>query len=47
MKMPIDKDPSKMLEMMKGLDRVGADLDTRSSLHAPTIRFAELAISGS
>lgn len=35
-----------MLEMMKGIDRVGADLDTRSSLHAPTIRFAELAISG-
>lgn len=36
-----------MLEMMKGIDRVGADLDTRSSLHAPTIRFGELAISGS
>ena len=36
-----------MLEMMKGIDRVGADLDTRSSLHAPTLRFAELAISGS
>lgn len=36
-----------MLEMMRGLDRVGADLDTRSSLHAPTIRFAELSISGS
>lgn len=35
-----------MLEMMKGIDRVGADLDKRSSLHAPTIRFAELAISG-
>lgn len=36
-----------MLEMMKGIDRVGADLDTRSSLHAPTLRFGELAISGS
>lgn len=35
-----------MLEMLRGIDRVGADLDTRSSLHAPTIRFGELAISG-
>jgi PmbA protein len=36
-----------MLEMMKAIDRVGADHDRRSSLHAPTIRFAELSISGS
>jgi PmbA protein len=35
-----------MLEMLMGLDRVGKDLDTRSSLHAPSLRFAELAISG-
>jgi PmbA protein len=37
----------RMLEMMMALDRVGDDLDTRSSLRAPTIRFAELQISGS
>jgi PmbA protein len=36
-----------MLEMMKGIDRVGADHDRRSSLCAPTIRFATLSISGS
>jgi PmbA protein len=36
-----------MLEMMMGIDRVGADLDERSSLRAPTIRFAELQVSGS
>lgn len=36
-----------MAEMMMSIDRCGADLDTRSSLHAPTIRFASLAISGS
>jgi PmbA protein len=36
----------RMLEMMKSIDRVGADLDKRSSLRAPTIRFAELTISG-
>jgi hypothetical protein len=35
-----------MLEMLMALDRVGKDLDTRSSLHAPSLRFAELAISG-
>lgn len=36
----------RMLDMMNGLDRVGADLDERSSLRAPTIRFAEMQISG-
>jgi PmbA protein len=36
-----------MKDMMKGLDRVGADLDTRSSWHIPTLRFAELMVSGS
>jgi PmbA protein len=35
-----------MFEMMKGMDRVGADLDERSSLRAPSIRFAEMQISG-
>lgn len=35
-----------MLDMMRDLDHVGADLDRRSSLHAPTLRFAELAVSG-
>lgn len=36
-----------MFEMMKAIDRVGADLDERSSLRAPSIRFAEMQISGS
>ena len=36
-----------MREMMRGIDRVGADLDERSSVRAPSLRFAELAISGS
>ncbi|HEY4220097.1 MAG TPA: TldD/PmbA family protein [Myxococcota bacterium] len=36
----------KMSEMMLAIDRVGADLDERSSLRAPTIRFAELQVSG-
>lgn len=35
-----------MLEMMSGLDRVGDDLDCRSSLQTPSIRFANLSISG-
>jgi PmbA protein len=35
-----------MRAMMRGLDRVGADLDRRGSLLAPTIRFAELMVSG-
>jgi PmbA protein len=36
-----------MPDMMLAIDRVGDDHDTRTSLHAPTIRFAELAVSGS
>ncbi len=36
-----------MLDMMRGIDRVGADADLRSSVRAPTIRFAQLTISGS
>jgi len=36
-----------MREMMRGLDRVGADLDRRGALLAPTIRFRELMVSGS
>ena len=36
----------RMLELMKGIDRTGADLDLRSSLRAPSIRFAEMQISG-
>lgn len=35
-----------MAEMMMGLDRVGSDIDTRSALRAPSIRFRELQISG-
>ena len=35
-----------MLDMMKGIDRVGADLDLRSSLRVPCLRFAELSIGG-
>ncbi len=38
---------SKMFEMMMGIDAVGDDLDLRSSIRAPTIRFAEMAVSGS
>ena len=34
-----------LLEMLKGIDAVGDDLDFRSSA-APTIRFAELVVSG-
>jgi PmbA protein len=36
-----------MREMMRGLDRVGADLDRRGSLMAPSIRFADMMVSGS
>lgn len=36
-----------MVDMARGLDLVGDDLDRRSSVQVPTIRFAELAISGS
>ena len=35
-----------MVKMMQCIDFVGNDHDTRSSIHAPTIRFAELQVSG-
>ncbi|MGE5047910.1 MAG: TldD/PmbA family protein [Deltaproteobacteria bacterium] len=35
-----------LLEMLRGLDAVGDDLEFRSSTAAPTIRFAELVVSG-
>ena len=35
-----------LLEMLKGIDAVGDDLDFRASTVAPTIRFAELVVSG-
>src|SRR5207245_3190892 len=35
-----------LLEMLKGIDAVGDDLDFRASTAAPTIRFAELVVSG-
>ena len=35
-----------LLEMLRNLDAVGDDLDFRSSTAAPTIRFAELTVSG-
>ncbi len=35
-----------MLEMLDAIDAVGNDLEFRSSVAAPTIRFAELAVSG-
>lgn len=35
-----------LLEMLQGIDAVGNDLDFRSSTVAPTIRFAELMVSG-
>ena len=35
-----------LLEMLAAIDGVGDDLDFRSSVAAPTIRFAELQISG-
>lgn len=37
---------SSMLDMMQALDRVGGDLDCRSALRAPTIRFAEMQVGG-
>ena len=36
-----------MLDMLAGIDAVGDDLDFRGSLGAPTVRFAELTVSGS
>ena len=35
-----------MLDMLRGIDKVGADAEARAALRAPSIRFAELAISG-
>jgi PmbA protein len=35
-----------LLEMLKSIDAVGDDLDFRASTAAPTIRFAELVVSG-
>ncbi|MHB8872156.1 MAG: TldD/PmbA family protein [Myxococcaceae bacterium] len=35
-----------MLEMLKGIDAVGDDLTFRGQTAAPTIRFAELTVSG-
>ena len=35
-----------LLAMLEGLDAVGSDLDFRSSTVAPTLRFAELVVSG-
>jgi PmbA protein len=35
-----------LIEMLQGIDAVGNDLDFRSSTAAPTIRFAELVVSG-
>jgi PmbA protein len=34
------------LEMMRAIDRVGDDPDLRGSIRAPSLRFAELAVSG-
>jgi PmbA protein len=36
-----------LLEMLQGIDAIGDDLDFRSSTAAPTLRFAELVVSGS
>ena len=36
-----------MLEMLESIDGVGNDLELRGSVAAPTLRFAELAVSGS
>jgi PmbA protein len=35
-----------LLEMLKAIDAVGDDLDFRGAIAAPTIRFAELTVSG-
>jgi PmbA protein len=35
-----------LMEMLAGIDAVGDDLDFRSSTAAPTLRFAELVVSG-
>jgi PmbA protein len=33
--------------LLRGIDRVGADIDERSSLRVPSLRFADVAIGGS
>ena len=33
-------------DMLRGIDRVGADVDERSALRVPTIRFASLSVGG-
>ncbi|HTO99256.1 MAG TPA: TldD/PmbA family protein [Myxococcales bacterium] len=35
-----------LLEMLRGIDAVGDDLDFRASTVAPTLRFSELVVSG-
>ena len=35
-----------LLEMLSGIDAIGNDLDFRSPVAAPTLRFAELVVSG-
>jgi PmbA protein len=35
-----------LLEMLEGIDAVGSDLTVRGSTGAPTLRFAELTVSG-
>ena len=35
-----------LLEMLRGIDAIGDDLDFRASTVAPTIRFSELVVSG-
>ena len=35
-----------LLAMLRGIDAVGDDLDFRASTASPTIRFAELVVSG-
>ncbi len=37
---------SDLLSMLKGIDAVGSDLEFRGSVAAPTIRFAEMTVSG-
>jgi PmbA protein len=33
-------------DMLRAIDRVGADVDERSALRVPTIRFASLSVGG-
>ena len=35
-----------LLEMLRGIDAIGNDLDFRSATSAPTLRFSELQVSG-